>query len=228
VQVGDAHLDQGVLAGPQAEALDLLLAALVHLLDAVRVDPAVEHQLLQGDPAISRRTGSKQEQQDRFGVSSMIRLTPVTDSKARMLRPSRPMIRPFISSAGQVQHADHALRGLLAGDPLDRVDHDGAGPLLAVRLSLGLDVADEQCGVPLGPLLDRLEQLDPGVGRGEPAIRSSSASCSCCRASSTRVRSASACSASASSWPRASTGGQCRRPAPPARPAGPPAAPGPA
>ena len=31
----------------------------------------------------------------------MIRLTPVTDSKARMLRPSRPMIRPFISSLGR-------------------------------------------------------------------------------------------------------------------------------
>ncbi len=31
----------------------------------------------------------------------MIRLTPVTDSKARMLRPSRPMMRPFISSPGR-------------------------------------------------------------------------------------------------------------------------------
>ena len=31
----------------------------------------------------------------------MMRLTPVTDSKARMLRPSRPMIRPFISSPGR-------------------------------------------------------------------------------------------------------------------------------
>ena len=31
----------------------------------------------------------------------MIRLTPVTDSNARMLRPSRPMIRPFISSPGR-------------------------------------------------------------------------------------------------------------------------------
>ena len=30
----------------------------------------------------------------------MMRLTPVTDSKARMLRPSRPMILPFMSSLG--------------------------------------------------------------------------------------------------------------------------------
>ena len=34
------------------------------------------------------------------GVSSMIRSTPVAFSKARMLRPSRPMMRPFISSLG--------------------------------------------------------------------------------------------------------------------------------
>jgi hypothetical protein len=51
--------------------------------------------------AISRRTGSKQERSTASGVSSMMRLTPVTDSKARMFRPSRPMMRPFISSLGR-------------------------------------------------------------------------------------------------------------------------------
>ena len=50
---------------------------------------------------ISRRTGSKHDRSTASGVSSMIRLTPVTDSKARMLRPSRPMILPFISSPGR-------------------------------------------------------------------------------------------------------------------------------
>ena len=49
----------------------------------------------------SRRTGSKQESRTASGVSSIMRLTPVTDSKARMLRPSRPMILPFISSPGR-------------------------------------------------------------------------------------------------------------------------------
>jgi hypothetical protein len=34
------------------------------------------------------------------GVSSMITSTPVASSNARMFRPSRPMIRPFISSLG--------------------------------------------------------------------------------------------------------------------------------
>ena len=36
------------------------------------------------------------------GVSSMIRSTPVAASSARMLRPSLPMMRPFISSLGMV------------------------------------------------------------------------------------------------------------------------------
>ena len=35
------------------------------------------------------------------GMSSMIRSTPVAVSSARMLRPSRPMMRPFISSEGR-------------------------------------------------------------------------------------------------------------------------------
>ncbi len=51
--------------------------------------------------AISRRTGSKLERMTVSGVSSTIRSTPVACSRARMLRPSRPMIRPFISSDGR-------------------------------------------------------------------------------------------------------------------------------
>ena len=35
------------------------------------------------------------------GVSSMMRSAPVSVSSVRMLRPSRPMMRPFISSLGR-------------------------------------------------------------------------------------------------------------------------------
>ena len=49
--------------------------------------------------AISRRTPSKPERTTAPGVSSMMKSTPVRFSSARMLRPSRPMIRPFMSSA---------------------------------------------------------------------------------------------------------------------------------
>ena len=50
--------------------------------------------------ATSRRIMSKALTITTPGVSSMITSTPVAFSKARMFRPSRPMIRPFISSLG--------------------------------------------------------------------------------------------------------------------------------
>ncbi len=49
--------------------------------------------------ATSRRTPSKPDRTTAPGVSSMMKSTPVRFSSARMLRPSRPMIRPFMSSA---------------------------------------------------------------------------------------------------------------------------------
>ena len=52
--------------------------------------------------AISRRIGSKPESTTASGVSSMIKSIPVNVSSVRMFRPSRPMIRPFISSFGNV------------------------------------------------------------------------------------------------------------------------------
>src|SRR2546425_439054 len=62
----------------------------------------------------SRRTGSKHETTTVSGVSSMMTSTPVAASKARMFRPSRPMIRPFISSEGRAT-ADTVLSAVAAG-----------------------------------------------------------------------------------------------------------------
>ena len=50
--------------------------------------------------ATSRRTGLYPDRTTASGVSSTITSMPVACSKARILRPSRPMIRPFISSEG--------------------------------------------------------------------------------------------------------------------------------
>ena len=50
--------------------------------------------------AISRRIGSKLESVTASGVSSMMRSTPVRLSNVRMFLPSRPIMRPFISSDG--------------------------------------------------------------------------------------------------------------------------------
>ena len=57
--------------------------------------------LVSATRAISRRTGSKPDSVTASGVSSMMTSTPVASSRARMLRPSRPMIRPFMSSEGR-------------------------------------------------------------------------------------------------------------------------------
>ena len=48
--------------------------------------------------AISRRTGSKADNTIASGVSSTTISTPVAASSARILRPSRPIMRPLISS----------------------------------------------------------------------------------------------------------------------------------
>ena len=50
--------------------------------------------------ATSRRTGSNPLTVTTSGVSSMMRSHPVAASKARMFRPSRPMMRPLRSSDG--------------------------------------------------------------------------------------------------------------------------------
>src|SRR5579885_2016210 len=50
--------------------------------------------------AISRRMPSKDERTTALGVSSTMKSTPVRCSSVRMFRPSRPMIRPFMSSDG--------------------------------------------------------------------------------------------------------------------------------
>ena len=50
--------------------------------------------------ATSRRIGSKLLTTMVSGVSSTIRSQPVAFSRARMLRPSRPMMRPLRSSEG--------------------------------------------------------------------------------------------------------------------------------
>ena len=51
--------------------------------------------------AISRRIGSYPERITASGVSSIIKSTPVNVSKVRIFLPSRPIIRPFISSLGR-------------------------------------------------------------------------------------------------------------------------------
>ena len=61
------------------------------------------------------------------GVSSTIRSTPVACSRARMLRPSRPMMRPFMSSLGKRHDRDGRFGDVVDGDALDGRCQDLAG-----------------------------------------------------------------------------------------------------
>ena len=99
---GHAGVVGGLLAGLADDEVDLGAGLGDDLLDAAGWMRPSAISLVSAIRAISRRTGSKPVRTTVSGVSSMIRSTPVAFSSARMLRPSRPMIRPFISSRRQV------------------------------------------------------------------------------------------------------------------------------
>ena len=91
--------------------------------------------------AISRRTPSKADRTTALGVSSMMKSTPVRFSSARMLRPSRPMMRPFISSEGRCTTETVVSAAWLGGEALHRHREDRAHAPLGVALGLLLDLA---------------------------------------------------------------------------------------
>ena len=113
--------------------------------------------------AISRRTGSKPDRTTVSGVSSMIRSTPVACSRARMLRPSRPMIRPFISSDGRWTTETVCSAVWSAATRWIAVTTMSRALSWASSRALPLDRAGELDGVVLGLLADGLEEDALGV-----------------------------------------------------------------
>src|SRR5712692_692139 len=100
VNAMDADLDEGALAGLLDRFLDLLLRLAHNLFDTSGWMRPSDINCSSETRAISRRIGLWHEMTTASGVSSMIMSTPVAASIARILRPSRPMMRPFISSLG--------------------------------------------------------------------------------------------------------------------------------
>ena len=109
----------------------------------------------------------------RSGVSSMMKSTPVRFSSARMLRPSRPMMRPFMSSAGQLHDRDRRLGRVAGGEPLHADGEDDAHAPVGVALGLLLDLADQLRRVVAGLVLELLEQRCLACAAVRPAMRSS-------------------------------------------------------
>ena len=139
-QSRDAGVVGGLLAGLADDEVDLGARLGDDLLDPAGMDAAVLDELGQRDAR--DLAADRIEAADRTtvsGVSSMIRSMPVACSRARMLRPSRPMIRPFISSLGRWTTRDRVLGGVIGGDPLHGGDDDVARLLAGLVAGLALD-----------------------------------------------------------------------------------------
>ena len=80
-----------------------------------------------------------------------------------MLRPSRPMMRPFISSDGRWTTRHRVLGGVVRGHALHRGQDDVAGLVLGLLARGALDGAAELDGVVLGLGADGLEEHRLGV-----------------------------------------------------------------
>src|SRR6266496_2534476 len=121
----------------------------------------------------ARRTGSKHEITTVSGVSSIITSTPVAASNARMLRPSRPMMRPFLESTHQL------FLGLLRAQPRDLLEARTGILLPSGQCALAVEqllVAALQLAVPLlvggGVLLQRrLAAVEIQATAGEVALQ---------------------------------------------------------
>ena len=94
----DVRLEHGLLPHLHHVLVDLGLGLVVGLLDPGRMDAPVLQQLLEREPGDLAAHAVEAREQHRAWVSSMMKSIPVSVSSARMLRPSRPMMRPFSSS----------------------------------------------------------------------------------------------------------------------------------
>ena len=168
VHVGDAEPGDRVLARPAADQVDLGLAALVGLLDALRVDPAVADQPLKGEAADlpAHRVEARQEHRLRRVVDDQV------DAGHRLEGPDVAALAaddPALHLvAGQVHDRDDRLARLLDRDPLDGERHDLARPLVGLGLGGRLDVPDRQRRLALGLVVHRGDELRLRRLRGQP------------------------------------------------------------
>ena len=161
--------------------------------------------------ATSRRTPSKADSTTALGVSSMMKSTPVRFSSARMLRPSRPMMRPFMSSEGSwttdtvVSAAWPAARRCIATDRIERTRRSASRLVSSsmwrtrrarVVARLVLDVLEQRrarlAGAQAGGALERAGVLVAQLARASCAVAARSAArwaaSSCSRRSSSAAR----------------------------------------
>ena len=84
-----------------------------------------------------------------------------------MLRPSRPMILPFIASLGRSTSWVVVCTAYGPGEPLRRGGENAAGPVLCLEPGLLLDLAQRQPRLALGIGLDLVEQRLTRLSRAQ-------------------------------------------------------------
>ena len=118
--------------------------------------------------AVSRRTPSKPERTTASGVSSMMKSMPVVFSRVRMLRPSRPMMRPFMSSEGRWTTDTVVSATWLAAVRWIRQREDVAGAAVGLAARLFFDLAHQLGHLVARLVLGLLEQHVLGLRGAEP------------------------------------------------------------
>ena len=161
--------------------LELGLRLVVGLLDPRRMDAAVLEQLLERHARdLAADAVEAPTARPRAGVSSMMKSTPVRFSSARMLRPSRPMMRPFMSSLGSCTTRHRRLGGV-AGR---RAAACTPTRMLRTRRSASRLVSSSTWRSDPRRVVARLRPRPPSAApawparRSAPATRSSSRRCS--------------------------------------------------
>ena len=107
-----------------------------------------------------------------------------------MLRPSRPMMRPFMSSEGSWTTDTVVSAAWLGGEALHRDREDRAHAALGVALGLLLDLADDAGRVVARLVLDVLEERAAWPGRRSGRRRARARATCSARSSSSSARSA--------------------------------------
>ena len=143
MQAVNAQLHNGFVALALHLNFQFAAALVDSLLDAGRVDTAISNQSVPA-PCGRPHGGSGQSWTVWIasGVSSMMRSQPVAVSRARMLRPSRPMMRPFISSLGSGNNADGGLAGGVSRAAGNGLANQLTGEVVALILHVSLVGAD--------------------------------------------------------------------------------------
>ena len=172
VQVVDAGVEGGLLAGLLDALPHECLGLLVHLLDARRVDAAVGDEVLEGHASGLATNGLEAREQD--GLRGVVD----DERDARDLLEGADVSTLAADDAaleivgGDVHGGDGDLAGLVGGAALDGRGHDLAGGLVGLGSGTLLALAENLGLLAHGVLAHAVEELPVGVlgGKGGDAL----------------------------------------------------------